>query len=712
MKEHKKLYKSGKLWTTATVMTLALGAAMATTTAHADAVPANTTINETQTDNQQLQQGVQKKQHAYQRSQANQVQPNNTGLNNQNNNENQNPQKLADNIQHARKAVKDQQAVVQQGQQAVSETQSSLNNAQTKADQATTAAQQTSDNYAQLSQRWRQETQQRKQYQDELKTKQDAFNKTTGVQTLHSQIDTLRGQLVQLIPDFDDFVKSLKEADHQRYNTLNNQYDQLKDQLRNKQAAAYGDVQDKLNELNKVYPKHPMEWANAGRKSIQANSDKITALQALQDAKISHANDVKKLHDDQPQLQTLQNKLDQLLAQQGQTEQKDNQKYTDLEPDLVVQVNLTAGTYTVDNLPAPTPSADAFLDNGHNQAAALFMTLAWSASHLYPAGTTVAWADPAQVIREAQTPGDHDEYVVLHFPDGTTSAPFLKRHALHVNARPSTATTHTLTIKYVLANGTQVGEQSFSGHEGDTIATSRTQLPAGYDYAGTATDWNGHLTIGSEDNTITVLVAAHQFGDDHHETTPTDQEHTLTVHYIEIIGTQADGTPITRVVGSQTFTGHNGANFSGDQVHVPAGYKLPFGSVTYTIGDHDSELQQPVVSVDTPVDNYHQPSTNPTTDRELNGHNAAGQLPAVAKVVNSQVVDANGHVLAGWKVVNGRVVKSADQPVITREAELTKNNRAKTLPQTGNNENLTAMTLGATALLGMFGLAGLNKKRG
>ena len=35
MKEHKKLYKSGKLWLTATVLAVAAGTAMTTTTAHA-----------------------------------------------------------------------------------------------------------------------------------------------------------------------------------------------------------------------------------------------------------------------------------------------------------------------------------------------------------------------------------------------------------------------------------------------------------------------------------------------------------------------------------------------------------------------------------------------------------------------------------------------------------------------------------------------------
>ena len=71
-------------------------------------------------------------------------------------------------------------------------------------------------------------------------------------------------------------------------------------------------------------------------------------------------------------------------------------------------------------------------------------------------------------------------------------------------------------------------------------------------------------------------------------------------------------------------------------------------------------------------------------------------------------------MLTGWKVVNGQAVKSTEQPVMTREAykaQQAKNSNAKTLPQTGNNDNLAVMGLGAATLLGMFGLIGVNKKR-
>lgn len=51
MKEHKKLYKSGKLWMTATIMAFAAGATLATTNvAHAAADNDNQTSTQTTTD--------------------------------------------------------------------------------------------------------------------------------------------------------------------------------------------------------------------------------------------------------------------------------------------------------------------------------------------------------------------------------------------------------------------------------------------------------------------------------------------------------------------------------------------------------------------------------------------------------------------------------------------------------------------------------------
>ncbi|MDX5062598.1 LPXTG cell wall anchor domain-containing protein, partial [Lactobacillus crispatus] len=80
-----------------------------------------------------------------------------------------------------------------------------------------------------------------------------------------------------------------------------------------------------------------------------------------------------------------------------------------------------------------------------------------------------------------------------------------------------------------------------------------------------------------------------------------------------------------------------------------------------------------------------------------------------AKVVNNQVVDANGNVLVGWKVVNGQAVKSSDQPVMTREAH--KAQQAKTLPQTGEKDNkLGILGLLSVSLASLFGLGEKKKK--
>lgn len=187
-------------------------------------------------------------------------------------------------------------------------------------------------------------------------------------------------------------------------------------------------------------------------------------------------------------------------------------------------------------------------------------------------------------------------------------------------------------------------------------------------------------------------------------TTPTEANHTLTVHYFETIGYAADGREINKEVGSQTFTGKQGDVISTDQIKVPAGYKLAMDGVTYTIGDKDSTLEQPVVSIETPTDD-HNNENQPTTGNQTNG-----QLPAGVKVVNGQVVDANGNVLAGWTVVNGQAVRNGSTVAVNADGQVAAS--AKHLPQTGSNDSLALAGLGAASLLGMFGLAGLNKKRG
>lgn len=83
----------------------------------------------------------------------------------------------------------------------------------------------------------------------------------------------------------------------------------------------------------------------------------------------------------------------------------------------------------------------------------------------------------------------------------------------------------------------------------------------------------------------------------------------------------------------------------------------------------------------------------------------ASQLPAGYKVVNNQVVDANGSVVNNWKVVNGQAVPA------TREAYKAQQAQAKQLPQTGNANIGALMGLGLASFASMLGLSVVNKKR-
>ncbi|NGC78885.1 SEC10/PgrA surface exclusion domain-containing protein [Lactobacillus reuteri] len=422
-------------------------------------------------------------------------------------------------------------------------------------------------------------------------------------------------------------------AKQNQVNTLQSQLDDLNNQ-KNKISS------DKQTKLADSTTKHNAKLSDLNGQ-ISTNQTKLDQLNNdIKDLKVAIAQD--------------QTALDN-LNKGGQTPvktKKDNEKYTNLDPSLVVKVNVTAGDT---NIPAPTLSADAFIKdtNANTAPAAMFMVLAQT-NGTYPAGTKVEWADPAKVRRDAQTAGTYDEEVILVFPDGSKSKAFTVPGVLVVAAKHTTPSTDPST--------------------GDDTHTTDPTKP----------------------------------------TTPTETTHTLTVHYIETTGYEANGTPITRVVGTQTFTGKQGDTFSGSQLNIPAGYKLAMDGVTYTIGDKDETNDTPVVSVNTPSDDHKDNNTPSAPAHRDNHQNSADQLPAGAKVVNGKVVDANGNVLSGWKVVNGQAVKSSDQPVMTREAykaqQQAKNN-TKALPQTGNNDNLAVMGLGAATLLGMFGLAGINKKR-
>lgn len=128
-----------------------------------------------------------------------------------------------------------------------------------------------------------------------------------------------------------------------------------------------------------------------------------------------------------------------------------------------------------------------------------------------------------------------------------------------------------------------------------------------------------------------------------------------------------------------------------------------------------------------PSDNSHvtTPKGDTKTDTTTNT-----TLPSDAHVVNSQVVNAQGQVIPGFKVENGTIVATnnsattasvnttapvASATTMTREQyRASQNNKsntdAKTLPQTGNHNQAGLVGLGIATLISMFGLAATNKK--
>ena len=93
-------------------------------------------------------------------------------------------------------------------------------------------------------------------------------------------------------------------------------------------------------------------------------------------------------------------------------------------------------------------------------------------------------------------------------------------------------------------------------------------------------------------------------------------------------------------------------------------------------------------------------------------------LPTGAKIVNGQVVDANGHVLPGYTVVNGQIVKtnsgvnsSAVAGSMTNTSLKRSNLNNGQLPQTSDANQAGLVGLGVASMLGMLGLAGIRRKQ-
>lgn len=159
----------------------------------------------------------------------------------------------------------------------------------------------------------------------------------------------------------------------------------------------------------------------------------------------------------------------------------------------------------------------------------------------------------------------------------------------------------------------------------------------------------------------------------------TKEAHDQTVKYKVV-------DPQGKVVGVQTVPGKTGQTVPVN-IHIPDGYQLVPGEsvpTSYTFKDGNPDQIIKVALIPT---NDHQgqgtPATNTPQTLLPNGNDVTGKLEG--NVPNMQT----------WKTITS-------QPTTAKDNQL---------PQTGNDNSLTLMGLGASTLLGMFGLAAVNKKR-
>ena len=90
------------------------------------------------------------------------------------------------------------------------------------------------------------------------------------------------------------------------------------------------------------------------------------------------------------------------------------------------------------------------------------------------------------------------------------------------------------------------------------------------------------------------------------------------------------------------------------------------------------------------------------------------------RIVNGQVVDANGNAVAGWTVKDGQAFDPEDNAIylptaqLTREAYKAQQKKreaaAKTLPQTGDNTREAVALAGMGLIAAVAGALGLRKR--
>ena len=144
--------------------------------------------------------------------------------------------------------------------------------------------------------------------------------------------------------------------------------------------------------------------------------------------------------------------------------------------------------------------------------------------------------------------------------------------------------------------------------------------------------------------------------------------------------------PQGKVVGVQTVPGKTGQTVPVN-IHIPDGYQLVPGEsvpTSYTFKDGNPDQ---IIKVSLIPTNDHQGQGTPATNTPAN-------------------TTPNGNAVTGK--LEGNVPNMQTGKTITSQPTTAKDNQ---LPQTGNDNSLTLMGLGASTLLGMFGLAAVNKKR-
>ena len=351
-----------------------------------------------------------------------------------------------------------------------------------------------------------------------------------------------------------------------------------------------------------------------------------------------------------------------------------------------------------------------------------------------PDGTKEAHDQPVNLTRTATVdevtgkvtyrdwvPGTWDNFDVPAVSGYTPSQSNVPKQSVTDGTKDTTVTiTYTPTeqtgkITYVDPNGKEVGTTPLTGKTDEEIPVT-PNVPAGWQIVPdpkiptkiTATpDGIQTVTVKVEHKIITVTPTDPKTPSDKLPDNPgknypkgvntTDLNKTIT-RKITVI--KPDGTkeahdqtvkykvvdPQGKVVGVQTVPGKTGQTVPVN-IHIPDGYQLVPGEsvpTSYTFKDGNPDQIIKVALIPT---NDHQgqgtPATNTPTNTTPNGNDVTGKLEG--NVPNMQT----------WKTITS-------QPTTAKDNQL---------PQTGNDNSLTLMGLGASTLLGMFGLAAVNKKR-